>query len=298
MSCYRPLSARKSPTGSIVFGNNSAWTDRPWFSVPCGQCIGCRVNKSRDWATRIVHEASLHEQTSFLTLTYNDENLPDNYSIDPTTLQLFNKRLRKAIGPFRFFACGEYGEKNYRPHYHMILFGHDFSGTRTPWRKTAKGYVTYRSPLLEKVWTLGHAEIGTVSVASAGYVASYCLKKITGDAAAQHYTRLNPLTGELCQVLPEFIRMSTAPGLGSEWLTKFKSDIYPSDFVVIEGKRRSIPRYYTNKLTEMEQNLTKHDRKMGAQEHAQNNSDWRLVTREEVQERKMIPLTPDLDEDL
>ncbi|AXH73209.1 MAG: replication initiator protein [Microviridae sp.] len=296
MTCFRPYSVRHAVKGGITFRLNEAFTDRPSFNIPCGQCIGCRLERSQSWATRLRHEAQYHEATSFLTLTYDDAHLPDDYSVSTRELQLFNKRLRKAIGPFRFFACGEYGEKNLRPHYHMILFGHDFALTRTPWRKTASGFITYRSHLLEKLWTLGHSEIGTVTTASAGYVARYCLKKVGGDLAKEHYSRVHPITGQIVQVAPEFITMSNKPGIGSAWIEEFKSDVYPSDFVTLDGAKRPVPRYYAKRLTEMEQQLLKHERKMEAAKHAANNSDARLDTREQVQQSRLDRLTRELDE--
>lgn len=296
VACFRPLSARKSPTGKIVFGNHHAWTDLPWFSVPCGQCIGCRVSKSQDWGTRISHEASCHEASCFVTLTYNNEHLPDDMSVSTREVQLFNKRLRKAIGPFRFLACGEYGDKNWRPHYHMIIFGHDFASTRKLWR-TSNGYPVYRSEVLEKCWTSGHSEIGTVTLASAQYVARYCLKKMTGEKAADHYTRLNPLTGEIIKVKPEFLTMSNKPGIGHSWITQFKSDVFPSDFVILDGRKRPIPRYYKLKLEEAEQEELRQKRVHNAKKHSSNNTDWRLVVREESQELRAARLIRELDDE-
>lgn len=176
-------------------GSNNSWEP---LEVPCYWCVGCRMSRAQDWATRIKHEASLHEANSFLTLTYSDDWLPDNYSVSVKALQDFMKRLRKSLEPkkIRFFACGEYGEKNLRPHYHLIIFGHDFPD-RTLWRKTGSGYLTYRSASLEKVWPFGHCEIGTVTTESAGYVARYVLKKVTGQEAEGAYTRVHPFLVKL-----------------------------------------------------------------------------------------------------
>ena len=123
MSCFKPLEAWRTPQGDITF--KPLYSDRPsagMFKLPCGQCIGCRLARSSMWATRCVHEAQLHKQNCFITLTYNDDNLPyPPTSIRP--LQLFMKRLRKRFGAgIRFYACGEYGEKFGRPHYHACLW--------------------------------------------------------------------------------------------------------------------------------------------------------------------------------
>jgi len=207
------------------------------------------MDRTRDWGTRIAHEVSLHEENSFLTLTYSDDHLPDDYSVDLRELQLFVKRLRKEIAPtrIRFYACGEYGDQGNRPHYHAIIFGYDFPD-RSAWRKTATGYLTYRSALLEKLWPFGHAEIGTVSRSSGAYVARYCLKKINGPIAADHYTRVHPLTGAVSQVRPEFATMSTKPGIGHGWFERWEADCFPSNFVVIDGEKFPVPKYYKARL--------------------------------------------------
>ena len=134
MPCYSPLIAWRAkhinPSGktSLVFNQRDAAQPDDPVQLPCGQCIGCRLEKSRQWAMRIAHESSLYDQNCFLTLTFSDEHLPQNLSVSKRDLQLFMKRLRKHFAPrkIRFFQCGEYGELNMRPHYHSILFNVDF----------------------------------------------------------------------------------------------------------------------------------------------------------------------------
>lgn len=203
--------------------------------------------RSDMWSTRLYHEGMFHEHSSFLTLTYSDANLPDDYSVSVRPLQLFMKRLRKRNPDrvFRYFACGEYGDETLRPHYHIVLFGHSFPDKR-PWRKTTSGYLTYRSPELEKLWPLGHAEIGTVTPQSCAYVARYVMKKVTGEPAREHYQRIHPLTGELVRVQAEFLVMSK--NIGAEWFEKFHTDAFPSDFVTVDGIKKPVPRYYAKKL--------------------------------------------------
>lgn len=271
------------------------------FVLPCGQCLGCRLDRVTDWQTRCVHEAQMHEANSFVTLTYSDENLPSDYSVSHRALQLFVKRLRYLVEPqlIRFFGCGEYGGRTLRPHYHLIVFGFDFPD-RTLWRRTPSGHLAYRSQLLERAWPLGHAEVGTFTPQAAGYVAGYVVKKFKGDdeAKAEHYTRVDPRTGELIQVEPEFVAMSRRPGIGEPWLQKYKSDVYPSDFVIIDGKRRPIPDYYTRKLTEVEQEKLKQNRKRNARKHAENNTDSRLLTRHESAQLKRAHYEKLKEEDL
>ena len=134
MPCYRPIKGYRSrrlnaETGKrpVVFNPRDGFYDQP-VDLPCGQCIGCRLERSRQWAIRCVHEASLHERNCFITLTYRDECLPTNGSLDLDAFQKFMKRLRRRFGEgVRFFHCGEYGENFGRPHYHAILFNLDFS---------------------------------------------------------------------------------------------------------------------------------------------------------------------------
>lgn len=252
--------------------------------------------RADEWRVRLMHEASCHEESSFLTLTFNDGNLPADYSVSVRDVQLFNKRLRKRMGKFRFFACGEYGESSYRPHYHLVVFGVGFSD-RTPWRKSASGHVLYRSAELESLWPFGHCEIGSVTSESAGYVARYCLKKVTGKPAEQHYQRINPVTGVLGPVRPEFITMSTRPGIGAEWYAEFGSDAFPSDFLVLDGRKVPVPRYYAKKLHEADLFDVKLARIARALLHENNNTPDRLAVRETCAELKAERLTRELEQE-
>lgn len=212
--------------------------------VPCGQCIGCRNNRSESWATRMVHEAQLHKHNAFLTLTYNQKHLPLDGSLNPIEVTLFLKRLRERIYPKKisYFYCGEYGENYSRPHYHMALFGYDFSEDRVQHRKCESGYV-YRSPLLEELWPFGYSEIGNLEYDSARYIAGYIQKKITGKNASSQYEITLP-SGEISQILPEFARMSKNPAIGLNWIKKYADDIYNYDCATVGGKKLKTPAYY------------------------------------------------------
>lgn len=216
--------------------------------VPCGQCMACRLEKARQWSVRIMLEAGSHDVNSFLSLTYRDEELhfvnglPTLYKRD---LQLFLKNLRRRIEPIRirYYACGEYGSEKDRPHYHVILFGYDFpdrkfshvsKANKKNKFSTSDGYPVYKSEELDSLWKKGDAKIGDVSFESAGYVARYANKKITGDLAPGHYKGR----------LPEFAIMSRRPGIGKEWYAKFKGDIYPKDYFHINGVRNRPTRYF------------------------------------------------------
>lgn len=287
MPCYSPVTM-KSVHGLDV-------------TVPCGQCIGCRLGRSQDWALRLAHEASLHAESSFLTLTYSSEHLPSDLSLNPTHMKLFMYRLRKHLQKppairVRFYLCGEYGSKGCRPHYHILLFGFGFPD-KVLHRRTSAGYLTYTSPTLERLWPYGLSEIGTVTSESAGYVARYVTKKVTGSRATEHYRRVNPETGEVWQVHPEFARMSNRPGIGLGWLRKYPGDVFPRDFITtVDGKKRPVPRYYKKKLTEDQQWELTVKRFAAAWKRRDNNTPERLLVREEVQLRKFDLLKREYEE--
>ena len=248
MACYHPLFAWRAPPHlvhrsgkrkAIVF--NDPCDDRfDRVIIPCGQCIGCRLERSRQWAIRCVHEASLHESNCFLTLTYNDENLPSNGSLNLEDIQLFLKRLRRHVEPvkIRFFQCGEYGEQYQRPHHHCIIFGYDFPDKELIGRNL--GNSVYQSATLDRLWGKGFCSIGDVSFESAAYVARYVLKKVTGKEADSHYGDRKP----------DFITMSRRPGLAADWFNKFEGDVYPKDFLTIRNGLKCHPPKFYDRLYE------------------------------------------------
>ncbi len=227
MPCYHPTEVpirRKSIYANRVFSDQQV--------VPCGRCVGCRAEQGRQWAVRMMHESRMHDSNLFVTLTYADEELPDNGGLEPKDFTRFIKALRAEGQTFSFFGCGEYGERTARPHYHALLFGARFSD-----RLDFSSNV-WRSPIMENIWGRGRTEIGTVTMASASYVSGYVRKKVK----AERYERANPFTGELLK--PEFARMSLRPAIGKRWIEKYWRDVYPRDFVVIEGHEAKPPRYY------------------------------------------------------
>lgn len=284
MACYHPISAwHDRATGSVDFYDRGRG-DR--IDLPCGRCVGCRLERSRQWATRIMLEAKSHDLTSFLTLTYSDDALPHPPSLHYKHYQDFMKRLRRRTGrPVRFFMCGEYGSNTFRPHYHACIFGEDFSSDRYLWSVTSAGHPLYRSPMLEELWPHGNSLIGNLSFESAAYVARYILKKVTGDLAADHYAWTDPDTGEVHDRVPEFCRMSLKPGIGATWYDKYKSDVITHDTVVINGVATKPPRYF-DKLLKRADPLAMEDAKdMRAFEglgRKSDNTTRRLADREEV----------------
>lgn len=214
--------------------------------LPCGQCMGCKINKKLMWATRIVHEASLHQNNSFITLTYNDEDLPPGGSLVKSDFQKFMKRLRyfHADIPIRFYACGEYGGLHGRSHYHAILFGLHFPDRERLFRKN--GHTTWTSEKLEQAWTKGFSTVKDVGFEAAVYVANYVQKKITGDRAEQHYSRVDKNTGEEIQIIPEYATMSNRPGIGHDWYANHKDEVYPDDIIILKHRKLKPPAYYDN----------------------------------------------------
>ncbi len=191
-----------------------------------------------------MHEASLHDQNSFVTLTYADEALPPWSSLRKKDFQDFMKRLRRRVDVrIRFFHCGEYGDKFLRPHYHALLFGLGFPDAFRI-EDSYGGHPQWMSPLLSKVWPAGRATVGEVNFESAAYVARYCIKKVNGKAAESHYLRVDKTTGETAQVQPEYATMSRRPGIGRDWIAKYSSDVYPSDELIVRGHASKPPRYY------------------------------------------------------
>ncbi len=286
MTCFRPLGGFQSAATGKLTPRQDPGLNTPYIQVPCGGCIGCRLDRSRSWAIRAVHEASLCDEASFLTLTYDEEQLPADGSLHKIHFQKFIRSLRQKLSPepVRFFMCGEYGEATRRPHYHALIFGHSFPD-KIHWATTRHGNKLYRSGLLEKTWTKGNSLIGDVSFQSAGYIARYTMKKITGAAAAEYYRgdTCDPDTGEIIDRLPEYNQMSLKPGLGRAWFDQYSSDVYPDDFVVIEGKQHKPPRYYDKLLEISNPKLhleMKERRKAYAASHDADSHSKRLAVRE------------------
>lgn len=287
MTCYKPLEGYKAENGGFTGNRNNSPTGIK-MKVPCGQCIGCRLDRSREWAIRMVHELKNHEKACFITLTYNDEHLPGDQSIHVEHFQKFMKDLRYAFSyedpetkkrlytPIRYFHCGEYGEQclncgdnkftcrcgNWsptigRPHYHAILYGIEFDDIEL-YKKTKAGSYIYKSKKLADIWKKGYVTVGDVTFESCAYVARYVTKKITGSKADGHYTlplTIDTETGEILDGIwrkPEYVTMSRRPGIGHDTAEKYRGDMYPHDRVVMLRGQKSVlskpPRYYDKML--------------------------------------------------
>lgn len=191
----------------------------------------------------------------------------------------------------RFFVCGEYGEQLTRPHYHACLFGYDPPDKR-PIRLLASSYKSWRSDELSRLWPLGHVHIGELNVLSAGYAARYCLKKVTGPPSKDHYSRLDA-DGVVHQLVPEFARMSLRPGIAAEWFARFSSDVTTGDYVVHDGRKFGVPRYYDRLLERSDPDLlarNKESREVRALPYRCDAAPARLVVREAVEIAKINQL--------
>lgn len=209
----------------------------------------------------------MHDENCWLTLTYDRENLPIDYSVHPRVMQLFFKRLRKHLYPkkIRFYLGAEYGDLNYRPHYHVILFNHDFHD-KIFYENTPQGHTLYTSKTLNTLWPYGLATLGAVTFQTAAYTARYTTKKQTGPQASSFYLRQHPDHGFICRVRPEFSLMSRRPGIGASWIEKYKSDTYPSDTVISNERPAKPPRFYDQQLTEEELHKVTTKRKLAAKQ--------------------------------
>lgn len=281
MTCYHPLPAFRTPDG-VVFSELRRHDVLGRIEIPCGQCIGCRLRRARDWSFRIMHEASLYEDNCFVTLTYGRDKVPEGGSLCYRDFQLFLKRLRSSVYPsaVRFFMCGEYGPLNLRPHYHACLFNVNFLDRR-PIGKSDAGVVCYDSPRLSELWTHGNVSVQDLNRSAAAYTARYVVDKITGDAAEAHYGGRTP----------EFSRCSLKPGIGARWFERFGADVFPHDFVVSEdGKEYQVPKYYdklAKRRRDVDVDRIAHAREGRARASAADNTPERLAVRELVQKARI-----------
>lgn len=322
MTCFTPLKGFKSSAGGFTPNRRNSPTGVA-MTVPCGGCVGCRAAYAQAWAVRCVHESKLYSANCFITLTYADEFLPSDMSLRKSDFQKFMKRLRKhyagadmvldyktaeATWPIRFFHCGEYGEQLARPHYHALLFNFDFPD-KTFWRTGDAGDRIFRSKILEDLWGKGFCEIGSVTFESAAYVARYISKKITGAAADDYYRTYDRETGEVCWRQPEYCTQSRNPGLGAAYVAKFNEQFFPDDFIVIDGRKVLIPRYYFELYKRdfdevlhsrplSERTVTsdvKMRRKIRARKGVDNNTPERLAVRKTVFESRLSLLKRNLE---
>lgn len=224
MKCLKPILLQKNVDRSLYPDG---------LEVPCGKCLACRITKRREWSLRMFHELHYHKDSSFVTLTYDDCNIPHSGSLIKSDLQKFFKRLRK-ISPnkIKYFACGEYGRKTHRPHYHTIIFGLGLK----PEHKT----------LVMRSWNkcdwsndaIRDGSFGLVEPASINYVSGYIDDKLDGDLAHEVYT----LSGR------EPVFRLSSNGIGADYADEFADDIERNMYITQYGIKMSLPRYYMKRL--------------------------------------------------
>lgn len=200
---------------------------------PCGHCLSCRISKAREWSARLLHELSFWPCAVFVTLTYEDSFLPPNGSLRKRDLQLFFKRLRKSLGDrkIKYYACGEYGSKTNRPHYHAIIFG--------------LGQDTQSKNIIKSVWRFcqwsnfqDSKAFGSVTYDSCRYVSDYIFKKYNGEKAKNEYTNKGlEVPFKVC-----------SQGLGLRYCLADSENLVANGFFSFRGVRMGLPRYYVNKL--------------------------------------------------
>lgn len=228
MPCYRPRDAyRRAPGEKPVFQPVREQWEWERLQLPCRRCLGCIGDGARMWGRRSMDEASLFDFNAFVTLTYDDQHLPDAGFLVPRHLQLFIKRLRKAVSTgdsvfrrntndpsFRYLSCGEYGSLSLRPHYHLLLFNLSFKDQVEVGFKN--GESLYESEALRRLWTVGSNRIGSVSERSACYVAKYAVKSEWLPDWANEDGEVRPVP---------FLRMSRRPAIGARWAERYSQDV-------------------------------------------------------------------------
>lgn len=306
MACSFPITAFQLEDGSIVFSERRNHGSVRSLFLPCGRCARCRLERSRQWAVRCVHESKLYERNSFVTLTYDDKHLPVDRGLRYQDFQLFMKRLRKRFfsSTIRFYMCGEYGEDRDehglvtgrlgRPHYHALLFNCGFRDQL--YFKSTSGITLFTSKILSELWPLGHSLIGDVTFKSAAYVARYCMDVVNGKDALGRYSICDESSGLVLDREREFSRMSLRPGIGAPWLLKFKSDVYPRGEVLANGKLSKSPRYYDDLYERGGGDLgfAQQLRYERGQAQFQDNTDERLFAKEIVALAGLAQLTRSL----
>lgn len=291
MPCSSPRQAwfrydrNASGKRSIQFSPRNAFGDA--FHIPCGRCNSCRLEWSADWGGRIDLEVRTlasrgFDGAIFATLTYDDEHLPPNGSLRKVDVQGFMKRVRmyahrKFNGKrVRFFCGAEYGERLSRPHYHIILIGHDFREDRRQWRKSDGGIQQYRSEAFEKLWPFGSVEFGDCGPGAGAYVAQYSLKKVYGEQADSWYQGREP----------EFLLCSHSLGRAG-FEVDLASNIAGDHVILTGGARRRIPKGFERFIPAEQLAALKEQRQARARSRWRDNTPERLKVREEVRLARM-----------
>ena len=273
MQCINKIKAGWNKAGEITFKKKQHNPELVGFEFECRKCLPCRLNISREKAIRAYHEAKMHQNNIFLTLTYNEENLKSS-RLQFLDFQLFMKSLRELITrdikdldvkkslTISYMVTGEYGEQNKRPHWHAILFNYSPPDSKYSYT-TDRGDKVYTSKILSDLWGRGKIEFGDVTLESASYTARYAAKKLVHGQDQDH--DYHPLH-----------QTSKGRAMGRTWIEKYYKHTFDNGFVILpNGQKAKIPRYYVdwlkkNKPTEWESYVT--DLRLKQQEHAKERA--------------------------
>lgn len=266
MSCNNPLRAivlgvvdGKKRVRIVPYDSIEVDDKHEVFTVPCGHCAGCRKARSEEWTNRLLMESLYHDQTYFVTLTYDDEHIKWCDYTKPSTgeffpkelkyqgtlvkkdLQDFHKRLRNEFpnDHYRYYFAGEYGGKTLRPHYHGILFGlHLDESEFFPFGKSETGEPYFVCSRIQNVWSQGFISIEPANVYTFRYVTNYVMKKL-GAHPDDYYVNQG--------LVPPFSVMSRKPGIGAQYLLDHPDIMWNDNIVISTGKGASTfkpPRYF------------------------------------------------------
>jgi len=245
MQCIKPLKSGFDRTGDLTYSSKTLSNELVSFEFRCRKCLACRLNIAREKAVRCVHEASQHENNIFLTLTYDDPHLGDG-RLNYLDFQLFMKRLRDSVQrnitdpelkqkfAISYMVTGEYGDKTKRPHWHAIIFNYRPSDDKKKYT-TDDNQQVYSSEDLNSLWGKGQTEFGSVTLESAGYVARYAAKKLSHGKDQDH--NYHPIH-----------KTSSQNAIGKTWIEKYYKQTFDNGFIILGGKKASIPRYYIDWL--------------------------------------------------
>ncbi|AZL82939.1 replication initiator protein [Apis mellifera associated microvirus 61] len=242
--CTREITAYQNPSGGRpIFGWEGKKNGLPELKLPCGKCPECCKDYYTSWATRGSRELALWDSTVFITLTYSDEHLPPDNSLNKKDVQDFIKRVKKRFkstkeNPIRQIYCGEYGEKTKRPHYHAILFNCDFADKK-PHYMSPQGHQVYTSQTLNNLWKNGFAEFGYAQPGSIAYLFKYVLKKKSRKEKEQPL--IIERDGVTYEVAHEFIEASRNPGIGAHMRN---SDSIKKGYLTVNGVKKKLSKYY------------------------------------------------------
>lgn len=282
--------------------------------IPCGNCWSCKLNYSAQWATRIMAEVENSEHNYFLTLTYNDNNIPIAESIEykehiyhndgtwsgtlwEKDVQTFLNSLRKYFERkghtgIKYYYCGEYGTETLRPHYHMILMNCPLNINKFYDTHVDKNFKAHwKSTEIENYWSKGMIDLAEVEWSSAAYVARYCMKKISNNVDKSDYCKIGKI--------PEFVRMSRNPGIGMTYYHDHKYDIYEHDGIIMRTVKGNIgnvkpPKAWDKKLQEEDPELYKkikegrNKAKERADRLTKEITDYTDYQRERIKESKIL----------